>query len=436
MSFLLETIWLGLKNLRLHMLRSILTALGIVCGVAAVIMMVAVGEGTKRQTLQDIERLGARNIIIRSQRPPESASMAGGENTQRVAKYGLKHEDYRRLESALPHAEYLIPLKQAGSEVLRNERKLASQTFGTVPALAKVANLRIARGRYLTEYDLDRRAKVAVIGHETSRLLFPMEDPIGKTFRIDQQVLTVVGILSPVGLAGGAGSALVGRDLNKDIHLPLTTASTIFGDMVILRQSGSFQASEVELSEIYLASPSRDDVLIDAALARRVIAVGHNREADVEFIVPYELLESARKTTLVFNAVLTVIAAVGLLVGGIGIMNIMLATVTERTREIGIRRALGATRNNITVQFLIETGVLSMAGGRHRHHCRHQPLLRPGSAHGPVVQGAGRGRQRRLLRHRLVRRRLLPRGGSDGPHLRSLPRPRRGPARPDRRPAA
>jgi putative ABC transport system permease protein len=362
MSFFLETVWLGLKNLRLHMLRSILTALGIVCGVAAVIMMVAVGEGTKRQTLQDIERLGARNIIIRSQRPPESAS-AGGEQRQGVIKYGLKHEDMRRLEAAFPGVEHIIPLKQIGSELLRNDRKMNAQAYGTVPELADVANLRIARGRYLLDYDLDRRAKVAVIGHEIANLLFPLEDPIGKTFRIDQQVLTVVGILSPVGLAGGAGSALVGRDLNKDIHLPLTTASTIFGDMIVQRQSGSFQASEVELSEIYLASASRDMVLLDAARARRVVDVGHAGKSDVAFIVPYELLESARKTTLVFNAVLTVIAAVGLLVGGIGIMNIMLATVTERTREIGIRRALGATRNNITIQFLIETGVLSMAGG-------------------------------------------------------------------------
>jgi putative ABC transport system permease protein len=360
-NFLLETIWLGLKNLRLHMLRSVLTALGIIFGVGAVITMVAIGEGTKRAALDEIEQLGARNIIIRSQKPPESASSSGG--NQRLVKYGITYEDFRRLEHEFSDARYLVPLKEIGAEILHLEKKLGSQAFGTTPELLGVANLRVARGRYLAQEDLDAKTSVAVIGYEVARTLFPLEDPIGKTFRIDQQIMTVIGILEPVGLSGGAGAALVGRDLNKDIHIPITTATAKFGDMIIRRTSGSFQASEVQLYEVYLTVGSRETVLTDAARAKRLIDIAHTRQPDVQFVIPYELLESARRTALTFNLVSISVASIGLLVGGIGIMNIMLATVTERTREIGIRRALGATRSNIVVQFLIETGVISAAGG-------------------------------------------------------------------------
>ena len=363
MTFLLETIWLGLKNLRLHLLRSVLTSLGIIFGVLAVIVMVAVGEGTKQSALSEIEQLGARNIIIRSQRPAESTNTQGASGRQWVLKYGLTYQDYRRLKSNFPDAEYLVPLKQLGSEALKDEKKIRSQAFGTVPELLAVANLKLARGRYLTYHDLDSRAAVAVIGYEVARLLFPLTDPLGKTIRIDDQVLTVIGVLAPVGLAGGSGSALVGRDLNKDIHIPLTVAKSIFGDVTVRRQSGAFSGEEMELYEIYLSVPNRDQVMTAAARAKRIIETGHRKKADVQFVVPYELLESARRTALTFNMVSIAVASIGLLVGGIGIMNIMLATVTERTREIGIRRALGATRKSIIVQFLIETGVLSTSGG-------------------------------------------------------------------------
>ena len=157
-----------------------------------------------------------------------------------------------------------------------------------------------------------------------------------------------------MGLSGGAGAALVGRDLNLDIHIPITTARTMFGDQVVRRTSGSFQANEVQIEEIYLASRERETVLLDADRLRRIMSVRHPGLTDITLIVPYELLESAKKTALTWSP---------LLVGGIGIMNIMLASVTERTREIGIRRALGATRKHIIWQFLVETSVLSAIGG-------------------------------------------------------------------------
>jgi len=170
-------------------------------------------------------------------------------------------------------------------------------------------------------------------------------------------------VLRQIGLAGGAGSALVGRDLNRDIHLPLTTAEAAFGDLIMIRSSGSRENTQIELSEIYISMPSLDDVVPASRIAERIIEVEHQDEADVDTIVPYELLENAKRVARTWARVMLAIAAIALLIGGIGIMNIMLASVTERTREIGIRRALGATQQHIIWQFLVETGVLSMLGG-------------------------------------------------------------------------
>ncbi|KAA0216084.1 MAG: ABC transporter permease [Leptolyngbya sp. PLA3] len=363
MTFLLETIKLGLANLRLQMLRSILTALGIIFGVAAVITMVAIGEGSTQEALRQIEALGARNIIVRSQPPPESQNQQGGTQRSFVNTYGITFADYDVIKANFPDADHIVPLKEVGGEVLRESMRKTSQTFGTTPDLLEVARLRVARGRYLTAGDLEQSAVVCVIGHEVAKEFFPLEDPLGKTLRVDESAFTVVGVLAPVGLSGGAGAALVGRDLNLDIHIPLTTAGSIFGDVIIRRSSGSFQGSEVQLSEIYIECPDRERVVTDAERLERVMDIRHPGLADIGMIVPYELLESARRRAMMGQIVSGAVAAIALLVGGIGIMNIMLANVTERTREIGIRRALGATRRHIIAQFLVETSVLSCIGG-------------------------------------------------------------------------
>ena len=362
--FVLEIILLGLRNLRLHMLRSILTALGIILGVTAVITMVSIGEGSKRQALEQLERLGARNVIIRSQKPPQTQTAGGGRQSSWASKYGLTREDLAVIRANFePTGCVVVPLKTVGGQVLRADRRRVSQAFGVTPALATLAGLRVARGRYLTQEDLDDEAMIAVIGSEIARALFPAADPLGSTLRIDNKVVRVVGVLAPVGLSGGAGGALVGRDLNFDVHLPFTTARTVFGDLVIRGDSGSRDITEVQVHEIYVESPSRDLVPDDAARLKRLVESRHPDMKDVTIIVPFELLENARKSAMTWNLVLGAVAGISLLVGGIGIMNIMLASVTERTREIGIRRAIGATRRHIISQFLVETGVLSVIGG-------------------------------------------------------------------------
>ena len=269
----------------------------------------------------------------------------------------------RIIQGSFPGAEAVVPLKEVGGQISRGNRRRTSQSYGTTPTLQKIANLRMARGRYLVDSDLDDSACIAVIGNEIAKELFPFEDPLDQTIRIDSRAFRIVGVMAPVGLSGGAGAALVGRDLNFDVHIPVTTATTVFGDQIYRFTSGSRQISNIQISEIYLTAPSRDDVLTYAALARRIVEVRHDKQPDVTMIVPYELLESAKRDALTWQVVLSFIAGISLLVGGIGIMNIMLASVTERTREIGIRRALGATRRHITQQFLVETGVLSLIGG-------------------------------------------------------------------------
>jgi putative ABC transport system permease protein len=362
MQFLLETFRLGLHNLRLHKLRSVLTSLGIILGVAAVIVMVSIGEGNKQAALRDIQALGATNIIARSFKPPETTSM-GATQTQFLARYGIRREDLRRLSAHLAHVADIVPLKAVGDEMLYADKRMVSQAFGTTPHLLSVARLRIDRGRYLSDQDMDNKLPVAVIGSEVADKFFALEDPLGKVFRIKDQAFTVVGVLRPVGLAGGAGSALVGRDLNKDVHIPLTTAESQFGDLIFRRVAGANTQEEIELSEIYVTSQSTEDVIRDAALVRQIMRAGHPDLIDIQMVVPWELLEAQKRTQMIWNMVLISIAAISLLVGGIGIMNIMLASVTERTREIGIRRALGATRRHIVWQFLVETGSLSAVGG-------------------------------------------------------------------------
>ncbi len=364
MNFLLETLRLGLTNLRLHLLRSTLTSLGIILGVAAVILMVAIGEGNKNAAIRDIQSLGAKNIIIRSQNPPEERSTGKQQAFWIAKKYGLEDADLLRIQTFVPEAVNIVPIKTVGSDISYGSKRTTAQTFGTLPELQDALNLKVQPGgRYLVDSDIEQRSRVAVIGHAIAEQFFPLHSPIGKQIRIDDRIVTIVGVLEPIGLSGGAGGALVGRDLNLDMHIPLSTAKLEFSDVYTRRMSGSFAREEVRFTEIYVTTETSEEVIPTAERIRRIIAVDHAERGDVGIIVPWELLENVKRTTFAMNILLTAIAAISLLVGGIGIMNIMLASVIERTREIGIRRALGATRRHIISQFLVETGTLSAVGG-------------------------------------------------------------------------
>ncbi len=235
--------------------------------------------------------------------------------------------------------------------------------LGTTPQYLLVKNLAIVRGRFLTDADLRATANVAVLGAGAARQLFSYEDPIGQPLPIGDRAFRVVGVLD-VQDPGTASTAAIGvKDFNNDIYVPITAARSLFGELQVIIRSGSEEYERTQLSEITLTVADETMVSPTANMARRILQQTHPQADDFEIQVPLELLRQAEREKRIWNLVLGSIAGISLLVGGIGIMNIMLATVTERTREIGIRRALGAKRRDIIVQFLIETIVLSTAGG-------------------------------------------------------------------------
>ena len=375
LNFLAETFRLGLKNLRLHKLRSLLTALGIIIGVAAVIIMVAIGEGAKREAMEQIQQLGARNILVRSVPPPESSEASS--RTQRVLDYGVRRDDLERLRT-LPDVASIVPLRDTGQKVVRGDVRAGANAIGTTPEVFDVVNLKLARGEFFNWLQYDAGQGVCVIGHKAAQQLFPYEDPLGQTVRVGTQgmgtvVLTIIGVLEPTGLrAGSEGAAMMQRDLDLDVYFPLTLAHDVFGDTIIRRQAGSMERKQIQLSEVWLKAREVDDVERLAGMAETVVGfqqrggpndLSNGPRLDVEIKAPIQILRAAERTQRTFNFIMVGIACFALIVGGIGIMNIMLATVTERTKEIGIRRALGAKQRHITLQFLIETTVISLTGG-------------------------------------------------------------------------
>jgi putative ABC transport system permease protein len=367
LNFLYETFRLGIKNLRLHKLRSLLTALGIIFGVAAVIIMVAIGEGGKQAAMEQVERLGPRNIVVRSVRPPESTEASA--RTQRVLDYGLKRVDADRLE-AIPGLEKVVRIRDTEQRIIVGDQRINANAIAATPDVFDVINLRIAsgRGRFFTQLEHDRAERVCVIGAVAARQMFPYQDPIGQPVLVGQSgqstvMLTVIGVLEPIGLRPGEGPGFLQRDFDLDCYFPMSVAQQSFGDSIVKRQAGSREQKNIELTEVWMRARDMNDVEDIARVAQNVVNLTHKGLADVDVKAPIQILRAAEQQKRMFNFIMVGIASFSLVVGGIGIMNIMLATVTERTREIGIRRALGAKRKHITLQFLIETTVISLSGG-------------------------------------------------------------------------
>jgi putative ABC transport system permease protein len=363
---LIRSIKLALKSLLLHKLRSGLTMLGIVFGVFSVIAMLAIGEGASAQAQQQVLALGATNIIVLTVKPPADSQQAGG--TPRSGRsfglqYGLLRSDYRLLTGTLPTITGAVPMREIFSETRHLQQTLNARVVGCTSEYLNMNHLQMQRGRFITDQDEADIANVCVLGAQTAATLFPFDDPIGKSIQIKSYRYRVVGVTRERTASAAIGGSLSGQDYNKDVYLPLRTFQARIGDRVITALSGSFSAEQVELNQITLRVRDVKDVLPTAEVVKESLQRTHGDKKDWDLIVPLELLRQADQIRQIFNIVLGSIAAISLVVGGIGIMNIMLATVTERTREIGIRRALGARRKDIIQQFLTETIVLSGAGG-------------------------------------------------------------------------
>jgi putative ABC transport system permease protein len=356
---LLLTFRLGLSSLLLHKLRSGLAVLGILIGITAVIWLVALGEGVSYQAQQQIKDLGANNVIIRSIKPPDQGSRA---NAGMFVAYGVLRDDYRRISSNLPMIEAAVPMREIRREVRIDEYFVEARIVGCTHEYATLNHLVLDRGRFLTERDQSPPENVAVLGYETARKLFPLDNPVGQSVRIDNDFYVVVGVMAERDPSAAIGGSLAAQDFNLDVYIPLSTLRARIGDMVMTSRSGSREGEVVELSQITVRLPQVEQVEEAADVIRSLMEEFHS-VPDYAVVVPKELLRTAQLWRMMFNVLLVLIAGISLLVGGIGIMNIMLATVTERTREIGVRRALGARRRDIIHQFLIEAVLLTSIGG-------------------------------------------------------------------------
>jgi putative ABC transport system permease protein len=353
-------LWLlGVRNLRLHPLRSLLTILGIFVGVASVIWLLAIGQGISIAVQQQIEGLGADNIIVRSIKPRRDTS---AKQTGLIVSYGLTRRDFDRLQETIPTIDRALPVRELKREFRRADHMIDGRMVGCTPEYALVTHLDIDRGRFLTDADMQHKRNVCVLGAGTAEKLFPIEDPLGRSVRVENLYYAVVGVVKPRAASAAIGGSLDSQDFSNDVYVPISDLWSRIGDTVISRRSGSVEGETLQLNQITLRINAVGNVLATAEVVKNTLAE-HHREGDYAVTVPLELLEQAKTTRLMFMMFMGVIAAISLVVGGIGIMNIMLATVTERTREIGIRRALGAKRRDIARQFLVETVVLAIVGG-------------------------------------------------------------------------
>ncbi len=354
MNTWIRTIRLSIKSLLLHPLRSALTVLGIFIGVASVIWLLAMGEGIGRAAQEQIASLGAQNIIVRTIKPASDVVEDGG--------YGLTRKDYVRLIATIPTISKAIPIRELSQEFRNRTRSFEGRLVGSSPDYPEVTSMTVDRGRFISDADMENERNYCVLAAESAARLFPTGNVLGREIMIDEQFYSVVGVMKPRAASAGIGGSFAAEDFSSDVYIPITTLWRRLGDQVVITKPGQFQRDLVEVSQVTIEVDTREHVLQTADIVRETVALDHTMP-DFAVTVPLELLQQAETTRLMFVLFLGMIAAISLVVGGIGIMNIMLATVTERTHEIGIRRALGAKRQDITRQFLVESTVLSLAGG-------------------------------------------------------------------------
>ena len=343
---------MGLENLRAHKLRSLLTMLGMIFGVAAVVAMLSIGAGAQQEVMAFIEQLGVRNLIVEARESPDSQTL------QKIRKLsaGLNFKDYRVIRANVEGITAASARKRfTPSKLLPRPQGDPPTVYGVSPSYVTIANLATVSGRFFDERETAGAAPVSVLGEGAAASLFGAEDPIGRYVKVNEQWFQVIGVAGPQLTVQADVAGLPAQDRNNLIYVPLYSA-------IFRLEDGQSQEKD-EIDGIYLQMQPAADVTSAAALLRGLLTVSHRNAGDFTIVSPAELLAEQRRTQRVFEMVMVAIASISLLVGGIGIMNIMLASVMERTREIGIRRAIGAKRRDVIRQFLIETTIISLEGG-------------------------------------------------------------------------
>ena len=349
----LPELMLGLENLRAHKLRSLLTMLGMIFGVAAVVAMLSIGAGAQQEVMAFIEQLGVRNLIV------EAREAGDGQALQKVRQLsaGLSFKDMRVIQANLDGITAVTARKRFTPTKLL-PRPIGGDmpvVYGVSPSYASIGNLRMASGRFFDEQETTAAAPLAVIGEAAASSMFGADDPVGKYIKVNEQWLQVIGVAGPQLTVQTDVAGLPAQDRNNIVYVPLYSS--------IFRLEDGASSRKDEIDGIYVQMQSSGDVPQAAALVRGILDVAHRGAGDFTIVSPAELLAEQRRTQRIFEMVMVAIASISLLVGGIGIMNIMLASVLERTREIGVRRAIGARQRDVVRQFLIETTIISLTGG-------------------------------------------------------------------------
>ncbi|HEX4566267.1 MAG TPA: ABC transporter permease, partial [Vicinamibacterales bacterium] len=344
---------LGLENLRAHKLRSMLTMLGMIFGVAAVVAMLSIGAGAQQEVMSFIEQLGVRNLIVEAKEAPD------GQTLQKVRKLssGLSFRDLRIIQTNLEGISAASPRKRFTPSKLL-PRPLSTDlpvVYGVAPSYTVIGNLQVASGRFFDDAETTAAAPVAVLGEAATATLFGADDPIGKYVKVNDQWFRVIGVAGPQLTVQSDVAGIPAQDRNNIIYVPLYSS--------VFRLEDGQSAQKDEIDGIYLQMNQGADITGAAALIRGILDVAHRGAGDFTIISPAQLLAEQRRTQRIFEMVMVAIASISLLVGGIGIMNIMLASVLERTREIGVRRAIDARQRDVVRQFLIETTIISLTGG-------------------------------------------------------------------------
>ena len=347
-----EFIGSGVSNLLRHKLRSLLTLLGVFFGVAAVITMLGIGEGAQRSVMKEISGLGLNNIIAESVQPtqPQNQASSTGRRGPRMLNYGLTDRDLDQLRAGFPEAD-ITKAHAVRSRVYQDSRRIDAKVLGVTPDYFRYFQTELVTGRLPADLDEEEARRVVVVSENLAHLYQPHNTFARKPVRIGNAFFDVVGVVRQA--AQGGQSFML---------MPYRTARLTYGTTHMRRDAGSMEFTRTDIGQIVMRFSGEEMIPQVARVVASTLSRNHP-EGDFRLIVPLEILEAKQRTQRILNLVLITIAAISLLVGGIGIMNIMLAVVTERIPEIGIRRALGATRRDILVQFLAETVTLSTIGG-------------------------------------------------------------------------
>jgi len=347
---ILPELLMGLSSLLAHKLRSLLTMLGMIFGVGAVVAMLSITAGAQKEMMSFIDQLGVNNIIIEAREAVDRNEL----QAVRAISPGLTFRDYRAISENVQGLVAITPRKRfKPQKVLPKTNQELPQLIGVFPNFMEINSLRLVAGRFFTEDENKSSTPVCVLGESAKVNLLGFDDAIGKYVKINDVWLQVVGVLTPQATSDTDMEGAVNR--NNLVIAPLNTVMRRFED------NTSYLKDEID--GIYIKVEPTTDSIETANVVRAILTATHKDAGDFTVVVPAGLLEERRRTQFIFNIVMICIAGISLLVGGIGIMNIMLATVLERTREIGIRRAIGARQSDIVRQFLTEAVLISIVGG-------------------------------------------------------------------------